>query len=247
MIRATIFDLDGTLVQTERLKSLSYAQAALELCPHDIAAVDVIEAFKEVVGRSRQEVATHLVERFDLESIAGTRMAEFGVTTPWQAFVQVRLRYYNEMIDDPSVIRGNRWPHTIALLEAAREAECKTALATMSHCEQMRRVVDALDLTDAFDFTASRDDVENGKPDPEIYLLVADAIAVAPNECIVMEDSANGIRAGLAAGMHVVAVATPFTRESVREASLLPPERIVDDPNDLVGVVQGVIEAEGGH
>ena len=57
MIRALIFDLDGTLVQTERLKALSYAGAAIELSPHQISEGQVVEAFKEVVGLARQEVA----------------------------------------------------------------------------------------------------------------------------------------------------------------------------------------------
>ena len=50
MIPATIFDLDGTLVQTERLKALSYAHAAVELCPHNLTEAEVVQAFKEVVG-----------------------------------------------------------------------------------------------------------------------------------------------------------------------------------------------------
>jgi hypothetical protein len=50
-----IFDLDGTLVQTEKLKALSYAQAVVELCPLHVDSNQVIEAFREVVGRSRKE------------------------------------------------------------------------------------------------------------------------------------------------------------------------------------------------
>jgi len=91
MIRAMIFDLDGTLVQTEQLKALSYARAAVELCPDEIRENDVIEAFKDVVGLSRREVASTLVERFHLTGKAQKRMTEFGVDTPWQANVQVLL------------------------------------------------------------------------------------------------------------------------------------------------------------
>ncbi len=141
MIRAMIFDLDGTLVQTERLKALSYARAAVELCPDDLREGDVVEAFKEVVGLSRQEVALALVERFGLEEAARARMAEFGVSSPWQAFVQVRLRIYEEMLADPEVLRSNQWPHNVALLHEARRSGCKTALATMSRCDQAQRVL----------------------------------------------------------------------------------------------------------
>ena len=66
-INTIIFDLDGTLVQTEKLKALSYAKAAVELCPYSISEDDVIDAFKDVVGLPRREVATYLVERFELK------------------------------------------------------------------------------------------------------------------------------------------------------------------------------------
>lgn len=78
MIRATIFDLDGTLMQTERLKALSYARASVELCPHHLDEAEVMEAFKEVVGLLRQEVATALMERFGLEEAARSAWPNSG-------------------------------------------------------------------------------------------------------------------------------------------------------------------------
>lgn len=173
MITTMIFDLDGTLVQTERLKAISYAKAAVQLCPRHLEENEVIEAFKDVVGLSRREVALGLMEQFELEEAARTRMAEFGVDTPWQAYVQVRLHIYEEMLADPEVIRHNQWLHNVALLEEARRNCRHVGLATMSYCPQVRRVLQILELDNAFDFVASRDDVERGKPDPEIYLLVA--------------------------------------------------------------------------
>jgi HAD superfamily hydrolase (TIGR01509 family) len=56
----------------------------------------------------------------------------------------------------------------------------------MSSYQQTRRVLDILELFDVFDFFASRDDVEKGKPDPEIYLRVADELSVTPAECLVI-------------------------------------------------------------
>lgn len=242
MIQAMVFDLDGTLVQTERLKARSYARAAIELCPYTISEDEVLEAFKEVVGRPRREVATALVERFDLAEKAKDRMDEFGVSTPWQAYVQVRLDYYEEMMAQPEVLRQNQWPHAMELLRTAREWSCKTALATMSGCDRAQHVLEALELTDAFDFVATRDDVERGKPDPEIYLLVSHELEVSPTECLVIEDSPSGVAAARAAEMWCIAIATPFTRERLHEQALLPARWIVDDPHRLPEVVERMLE-----
>lgn len=233
MIRAWLFDLDGTLVQTERLKAQSYAQAAVELCPHDLDEEDVIEAFTEVVGRSRQEVAESLIERFQLGQRAADRMGEFGVSTPWQAFVQVRLRHYDQMISDPDVLRNNQWPHNVSLLRQAREAGCKTALITMSTCVQTSRVLDVLGLRDQFDFIATRDDVEQGKPNPEIYQLALNFLEVPAYESLAIEDSPSGVAAALAADVNVIAVATPFTHNALHQGGMLAESMIVDEPDEL--------------
>lgn len=239
MIEAIIFDLDGTLVKTERLKAISYARAAVELKPA-LDEREVIEAFKDVVGLSRREVATALLERFDLGQEAAARMDEYGVARPWQTYVQVRLAIYGDLLADPKVLREHRWHHTLALLDRSRALDCKIGLATMSRCKQATMVLEVLGLADAFDFVASRDDVENGKPDPEIYLLVADELGARPVQTLVVEDSVTGVEAALAAGMHVVAVATPFTGRHLHDSDLLPDSHIVDDPDDLPEVVEHV-------
>ncbi len=240
MISAIIFDLDGTLVETEKLKALSYARAAVELRP-DLGEADVVEAFKDLVGLSRQEVATALVQRFGLEEAARERMAEFEVRTLWQAFVQVRLRIYEALLADPDLILSHRYPHNIALLYEVRRGGYPTGLSTMSHCEQARRVLAILGLTDEFDVVATRDDVEHGKPDPEIDLLVARELGVAPEECLVIEDSPVGVQAALAAGMEVVAVTTELTRQKFRDTDLLERCRVVDDPGMLPTVVRRLV------
>lgn len=233
MYKAVIFDLDGTLVQTEKLKAISYARAAGKLKPGGLSEGEVIEEFKEVVGRSRQEVSTHLLAKFGLEEAARSRMAQFKVSRPWQAFAQVRLGIYEEMLEDPEVLRSHQWPHNVELLERVRKNGCVCGLATMSHCEQARRVLEVLGLTEHFDFVATRDDVEHPKPDPEIYLLVASELEVPPEECLVIEDSPAGVQAARAAGMGVIAVTTPFTRQAFRERDFLDRRWVVEDPANL--------------
>jgi HAD superfamily hydrolase (TIGR01509 family) len=246
MIRAMIFDLDGTLVQTERLKAHSYATAILELCPEELQETEVLGFFKSVVGRSRKEVAEALVDRFNLWEQAERKRAEFDVPTAWQAFVQVRLQHYDKMLSDPQVIRESQWPHNRAVLEQARQVGCATGLATMSHCEQTQRVLSTMDLQHAFDFIATRDDVECGKPDPEIYYLVSDQLKVRSAECLVLEDSPAGIQAAIAAGMHCVAVTTPFTQEAVHSSGILEERWIVDDPGRVADVIREKFESLQG-
>lgn len=243
MIETMIFDLDGTLVQTEKLKAQSYARAAVWLCPGTVTEAEVLEAFKDVVGRSRREVAMALMERFNLHEAARLRMDQYGVDAPWQAFVQARLDIYEDMITDATILRENQWPHNRDLLEQAREDCRQVALATMSHCERANQILEVLDLSNAFDFVATRDDVDNGKPDPEIYRLVAEELDVAAEHCLVVEDSPSGVQAALNAGAAVVAVATPFSRDELREMAELDSEGLVEDPETVPDVVQRRLDA----
>ncbi len=246
MIQAMIFDLDGTLVQTERLKAQSYARAAVELCPYTIDEEAVIDAYKAVVGRSRREVAEALIDQFDLAAQATARMDTFGVATPWEAFVEVRLRYYTEMVADPDVVRAHQWPYRIALLQQARQNHCKTALATTSRRVQALHILRLLDLEKAFDVIATADDVAHTKPDPEIYHLVLCALGVAPTDSLAIEDSPAGVAAARAAGVWCIAVTTDFTREALHRANLLDLRWIVDDPTRLQAVVQAMMDEHAG-
>lgn len=238
MIRAMIFDLDGTLVQTERLKTNSYAKAVKDLCPYSISEEELVGAYKQVVGLPRRKVAKSLVKHFDLEGKARTLMDEFGVVASWQAFVQIRLNHYSEMLSDPEMLAANQWPPNRDVLETARKKGCTTALATMSHCEQAQRVVRSLGLKDDFDFIATKDDVEAGKPDPEIYPMVASELDIAEQECLVLEDSPTGVEAALNAGMWCIAVTTPFTKDQIHTQGILDERWIVDNPDRVTKVVE---------
>jgi len=242
MIQAVIFDLDDTLVQTETLKALSYARAAVELRPHDLKESGVVEAFKDVVGRSREEVAQTLMERFGLEEPARARMSGSEAGAPWEVFARIRLRYYEMMLADDQLLLLLQLPHNVALLHSVRQSGYKTALASMSHAEQVRRVLTVLGLTDAFDVIVTREDVRRGKPDPEIYLLAGRKLRCSPEECLVIEDSPVGVRAALAAGMDVIAVTTPFTREQFTAQDFLDRRWVVDDPETLPGVFRQRID-----
>ncbi|MDX6379469.1 MAG: hypothetical protein QOI57_493 [Rubrobacteraceae bacterium] len=247
MISAVLFDLDGTLVETEELKALSHARSVTELRP-DVAEADVIAAYADdLVGHSRQEVATALIQRFGLEAVARKRMSEFGEEEPWRVLVRIRQGIYEAFLNDSDLLLEKRYPHNIELLKELRCEGYPMACATMSHRPQVERVLSVLGLEDAFDVVATMEDVKRGKPDPEIDLLVARKMGVPPEEFLVIEDSPAGVGAAVAAGMAVVAVPTRITRKKLRASGLLEPHWVVEDPRTLPDVVRRRIEAAGGR
>src|SRR5215212_2726757 len=178
------------------------------------------------------------MRRFGLEGEARARMEELGVDRPWQAYVQIRLRIYQALLADSKLVFEHRYPHNIALLRDVRREGYLTALATQSYREEAQRVLGILGLTEEFDVIVTREDVEHGKPDPEMHLLVARELGVGPEECLAIEDSPAGIQAALAAGAQAIAVTTELTRQKFRDSDVLDRSRVVDDLRDLPALVR---------
>ena len=242
MIRAMVFDMDGVLVQNEKLKALSVAMAVQRLRGLPEPDPAGIEAYRDMVGASREVVSRHIVDKLGLDADLRPLMAKYGASETWEVLGAMRRAIYDEMVADPQVVRDNQWPHTVDLLRVAKKNLCRTGLATLSARDEALHFVRALGLEEVLDVVLAREDVKRGKPDPEIYLLAAERLEVQPQECVVIEDSPNGVRAGLAAGMNVVAFGTPFTIDSLHSAGLVEDRWIVHDPDKLADVVQRRID-----
>ena len=247
MIQAMIFDLDGTLLNSEYLKAISYGRALEDLTEGRISTSEGEEAFKNVVGRSRKEVCQFMINCFALDTLAKTRGAEFGVDEDWQVLAAVRGAIYEEILNSPGTIRDNQWPYNIELLEEAKRASCKVGLATMSSRDTANFVLDALGVRDSFDSTMTVDEIEHTKPHPEIYLKVAEELGVHPTKCLVIEDSPAGVKSGVAAGMHVIAVATPFTHDALLAMQGFDRRWLVEDPLKLPSVINDLLTYLGQH
>ena len=238
MISAIMFDLDGTLVQSEKLKALSYAMAIQRLRRLPEPEARAIEAYREIVGAARDVASRHVMESLQLEPELQPLTADYGVSEPWEVLSAMRKEIYDDMVADPQVIRDNQWPHTIGFLRVARGTGCRTALATMSHRNEALHVLRSLDLEQYLDEVLTREDVAQPKPDPEIYLLAAERLGVDPKDCLVIEDSSNGAQAGVAAGMNVIAVATPFTIAGLHSSNVLEHTWVVHEAEKLVDAVR---------
>jgi beta-phosphoglucomutase-like phosphatase (HAD superfamily) len=107
-------------------------------------------------------------------------------------------------------------PGVEALLRDARALGLGRAVASSSSCGWVDGWLRRHGIRDLLDVVVARDDVRKVKPDPELFLLAASRLGVEPGACLVLEDSPNGMRAALAAGMRCVAVPNALTRSLAR-------------------------------
>jgi HAD superfamily hydrolase (TIGR01509 family) len=98
------------------------------------------------------------------------------------------------------------FPHAEKVLEELRLMKMQLAVATSSVSASARPFLDRHQLTAFFDVIITGDEVERGKPDPDIYLRTAEKLGVATDVCLVIEDSLSGIAAAKAANMRVAAI-----------------------------------------
>ena len=224
MTCAVLFDLDGTLVQTEELKARSYAEAARALDPA-VKVEDVVSAFSHLAGCSREQVGKGLVDRFHLPG------------TP-DRLIQLRLERYDAMLADAALIRRQALPAAIDLLHRVRREGFRTGLTTMSDAAHAALILDALGIAGEFEVVITPADVAHGKPAPDMYLAVTRRLGCVPADCLALEDSVAGITAATAAGVPCIAVPTWLTRDAVHAAALVGPEWIVDDPARLSEVFE---------
>jgi beta-phosphoglucomutase-like phosphatase (HAD superfamily) len=109
-----------------------------------------------------------------------------------------------------------------------KEKNYKLALGSSSIKEQVMMYLDKTDYTGKFDYICAGDMIKNGKPAPDIYLHCAEKLGLKPEECIVVEDSPNGIRAGFAAGCTVFGIKDMSELSEVRDMLAEEPETLTD-------------------
>ncbi|HOV62729.1 MAG TPA: HAD family phosphatase [Spirochaetia bacterium] len=184
-IQAAIFDMDGLLIDSERLFMDLYAKAAM-----DFGYTIPQEAFIESIGTPSDDTRRILFRGFG----DGVPVKEID-----KKFLEILDGYLK--VHGMPVKAG-----VIEFLDSLSEAGIRRAVATSNDMEGVRYLLSRDGLIDRFEVIVTRDDVKNPKPDPEIYLTTASRLGVEPSSCIVFEDSEIGINAALAAGMRACLV-----------------------------------------
>ena len=187
-IAAYLFDLDGTLAQTEPL----WVPALCDMLRDDGHDLPLDDSRRIIVGRSWNAIYDDIAARFPDEAIGNAALAD-------------RLEPYYLRRRDASDIRI---PGSCEMVRAV-SAHTPCAVVSGSCRRDVEETLDILGIRDAFALLLGAEDVPRGKPDPMGYLLAAERLGVEPARCVVVEDSAAGVRAGKAAGMRVVALTLP--------------------------------------
>lgn len=186
--RAAIFDMDGVIVDTEPV----YFETNRRLFER-LGFTVTHDDYAQFVGLDAAHMWARLKDRQSLphEIDALIQMEADGMIAGLQSAPLLPM------------------PGLLDLIDRLRGSGFKLALASSSMHRVIRTILDKLDLSDGFLAVVSGEDVPHGKPAPDIFLRAAALLGVPPSDCMVIEDSANGVRAAKAAGMRCIGLRNP--------------------------------------
>ena len=188
-IRALIFDMDGLLIDSEPMAAIALAQF-LRQHGHEIRP----GTMERTLGRRLPEAIALIAETYALN---------LPLEELTETYDRLRL----------AALRGNLrpLPGAAALLAFARDAGLRLGLATSSLRTHADLSLAETGLVGLFDAEATGDEVTNGKPAPDIFLLVAERLGLPAAACVVLEDAPAGLAAAAAAGMRCLWVPNALT------------------------------------
>lgn len=196
MVKACLFDLDGVVFDTEPLYTLFWRNLDKRLRPN-------IENFEHIIKGQT------LVQIYD-KYFAGEEKKQEEITAFVNEYEQNMSFNYITGFED--------------FVKDVRSKGIKTAVVTSSNLEKMQNVYNKHpEFKGYFDEILTSEDFEESKPSPDCYLKAAARFGLSPKECIVFEDSFNGLRSGIASGARVIGLATtnsmaeiePYTKEVI--------------------------------
>jgi len=210
--RGVIFDMDGVLVDSEpficKAACMMFDELGLRVRPED---------FVPFVGMGENRYLGGVAEHYHFQ---------IDIT-------QAKKRTYDIYLD---IIRGRLQPlpGVHAFVEKCRILGKKIAIASSADRRKVIGNLSEIHLPlDQFDAVITGEDVVHKKPNPEIFLLAASQLGLAPQHCLVVEDAVSGVAAAKAAGAVCLALTTSFTRRQLQGANFFAPS-LAEVPDDVI-------------
>ena len=193
---AVIFDMDGVIIDSEPLhekaQRIVFANNDLQV------PVNVYTDFK---GQTEEDVFSYVVREFGNEA------------HDQRALVAQKHAVYSRLMDEMQPIEG-----AIAFIDFLAGLDIRLALTTSAIRDNQVKAFELFGLQPYFEVVVTAEDVSRPKPHPEPYVMTASRMDVPVENCLVIEDSVNGVRSALGAGCRVAALTTSFSAEILRNA-----------------------------
>jgi HAD superfamily hydrolase (TIGR01509 family) len=207
LYKALLFDLDGTLAETDSLHLPTWVDA---LRPYGIRVDE--EFYRErISGRSNSKIVEDLLP--DLSTEEGHRLADAK-----EASFRERAHELEPL------------PGLLDFMEGAKARGLFLGLVTNAPGENVEAILPALELGELFDEVVLSDEVGPVKPDPAPYRAALEKLGVAPEEALAFEDSTSGIASSVAAGIPTVGIASTREPETLEEAGAFVVAKDFTDP-----------------
>lgn len=194
-INAVIFDMDGVIIDSEPLWRKAMIQSFTEV---GIPFSD--DHCRITTGLRFKEVAEFWFKKHKINDISINEFDELVIN-----------RLCNFIKQEGKPMKG-----VLEILKFLKKKELKIGIGTSSNTKLMNTVVDVLNIRIYFDELCSAEHMTYGKPHPEVYLTCAERLGINPLHCLVIEDSVNGIIAGKAAQMKVVAIPEALNKNNTK-------------------------------
>lgn len=185
MKKAVIFDMDGLMIDSERVTYNEYVKKLAQLGHHDFTE----ELYRNCLGKNKQGICQVFIDHYG---------QDFPMDEVWDdvhVWIDESLRQYVP-----------KKKGLVELLEYLKANNYKTIVATSSGRARVDEILKNADLTKYFDDTICGDEVIHGKPHPEIFLTACQKLDVKPEEALVLEDSEAGILAAYDGRIDVICV-----------------------------------------
>ena len=185
MVKAVIFDMDGVLIDTEKWLNIYWRQAAAE-AGFDMKKKDAL-AIRSLAGKYAAPY---------LQKIFGEDFSYWTIRDRRKELMKEHIKAHG--ID--------KKPGVDELLDYLRAHGIQTAVATATDPVRAGEYLAKVGISDKFDKIICAAMVENGKPKPDIYLYACEQLGMKPDECVAVEDSPNGVRSAVDAGLRTIMV-----------------------------------------
>jgi HAD superfamily hydrolase (TIGR01509 family) len=211
-IKAVIYDVDGTLINSEPLHVAAWDEA-LKQNNHKLA--DLSDDFiKSMAGKKPIVIATEITQalRINIEPLA---------------LLEAKTRIYLSLADQ----KLEEMVGATSSISRLRNKGYRLAIGTSLDRKLLSVILSQLNIVDDFEVIVTGDQITKGKPDPETYATVARLLNLKPQQCVVIEDAQSGVAAAKSAGVWCIAVKNP---EAIQQ-DLTAADRIVESLDDVTG------------